>query len=67
MRTILLIILTLTISTNIFAATELKNEERMCKIFQNKVISYKKMMRNDIYAKKTLESYENRADLFCLK
>ncbi|MFK5938513.1 MAG: hypothetical protein QM497_08970 [Sulfurimonas sp.] len=67
MKTILLIILTLSITTNIFASTELKNEERMCEIFQNKVLSYKKIMDNDEYAKKTLESYENRADLFCLK
>ena len=67
MKTILLMILTLTIGTNIFASTELRNKERMCKIYQNKVLSYRKTMRNDIYAKKTLEFYENRADLFCLK
>jgi len=67
MKTILLMILALTITTNIFASTEIKNEERLCKIFQNKALSYKKTMRDDEYAKKTLESYENRADLFCLK
>jgi len=67
MKIILLTILTLFITTNIFASTELKNEERMCKIFQNEVLSYRKTMKNDEYAKKTLESYENRADLFCLK
>jgi len=67
MKTILLTILTLLITTNLFASTELKNEERMCEIFQNEVLSYRKTMQNDEYAKKVLESYENRADLFCLK
>jgi len=67
MKTILLIILTLIVTTNIYASTELKNEKRMCKLYQKKVLSYRKTMNNDAYAKKTLESYENRADLFCLK
>ena len=65
MKAILLI--TLTLTTNMFALTELKNEERMCKIYQDKVLSYRKTMSNDAHAKKVLESYENRADIFCLK
>ena len=60
-------ILTLTMTTNVFASTEFKNEKRMCEIYQNKVLSYKKTMNNDVYARETLEFYENRADLFCLK
>ena len=67
MKAILLMILTLTATTNIFASTEFQNEKRVCEIYQDKVLSYKKTMKNDVYAKKTLEFYENRADLFCLK
>jgi len=67
MKTIILTILTLTITTSIFASTESRNEERLCKVFQNKALSYKKTMRNDAYAKKTLESYETRAASYCSK
>jgi hypothetical protein len=67
MKIILLTILTLMISTSIFASTESKNEERLCKIFHEKALSYKKTMRNDAYAKKTLKSYETRAKSYCSK
>ena len=65
MKTIILMILTLTLTTTIFASTESKNEERLCKVFKNKALSYKKTMRDDAYAKKTLESYETRAASYC--
>jgi hypothetical protein len=67
MKTIILTILTLTLTTTIFASTDSKNDERLCKIFQHKALSYKKTMRDDAYAKKTLESYENRAKSYCSK
>ncbi|MFK5938515.1 MAG: hypothetical protein QM497_08980 [Sulfurimonas sp.] len=67
MKTIILMILTLTLTTTIFASTESKNEERLCKVFTNKALSYEKTMRDDAYAKKTLESYESRAASYCSK
>lgn len=60
-----------------FAMSELTNEaeikaleiakenERLCKIFTNKVTKYKTNMRNDKLAKATLASYEKRMDSFC--
>ena len=65
MKKIILMILTLTITTSIFASSESKNNQRLCKIFQHKALSYKKTMRNDDYAKKTLKSYETRAASYC--
>ena len=41
--------------------------ERLCKIFKQKVIDYKKTMRDDAYARATLESYQKRAEIFCKK
>ena len=67
MKTIILMILTLTITTTIFASSTTKEDDRLCKIFQEKAITYKKTMRHDAYARKTLESYETRADAFCSK
>ncbi len=40
---------------------------RLCKIFQQKVVDYKKTMRHDSYAEATLKSYQKRAALFCKK
>lgn len=42
-----------------------KENERLCKIFTNKVTKYKTNMRNDELAKATLISYEKRMDSFC--
>jgi len=67
MKRIILMILTLTITTNIFASSTTKKDDRLCKVFQKKVTTYKKTMRNDSYAKQTLKSYEKRAELFCSK
>jgi len=66
MKTILLTILTLTMSTGLFADTTAK-DNRLCKLFQEKATVYKKSMRTDKYAKATLESYNKRAKLFCKK
>ena len=40
---------------------------RLCKLFTQKVIDYKKNMRADFLAATTLASYEHRAELFCKK
>jgi len=42
-----------------------KENERLCKIFTNKVTKYKTNMRNDELAEATLVSYEKRMDSFC--
>jgi len=42
-----------------------QEDERLCKIFQDKVVAYKKNMRSDSLAQITLESYEKRAGVFC--
>lgn len=52
-------------STSLFAGAASQKDDRLCKIFQEKAISYKKSMRDDIYAQKTLENYENKTKLFC--
>lgn len=39
--------------------------DRLCKIFKQKIIDYKKTMRKDKYAKATLASYKKRAAMFC--
>ena len=40
---------------------------RLCKVFNDKVLSYQKDMRDDRLAKVTLESYKKRANYFCSK
>ncbi len=67
------IVLLTAIATALFAASDLHKadamkkykNERLCKVFQQKIIDYKKHMRSDEYAKATLESYEKRAAIFC--
>ncbi|HHD77155.1 MAG TPA: hypothetical protein ENK93_03385 [Campylobacteraceae bacterium] len=41
--------------------------ERLCKVFKEKITAYQQEMRNDAYAKATLESYKKRAAMFCGK
>jgi len=67
MKTILLTIMTLTMTTGLFANSAFKKDDRLCKVFQDKAIQYKKTMRNDEYAKKTLQNYENKTKMFCSK
>lgn len=45
-------------------STLVKNE-RLCGIFQEKALSYKKQMRGDPLAAATLDSYIKRANIFC--
>ena len=40
-------------------------DERLCKIFKDKITKYKKNMRDDELAHTTLESYKKRAYIFC--
>lgn len=47
--------------------TQYIENERLCTIFKKKVELYRKNMRDDILAKASLESYKNRAELFCKK
>jgi len=42
-------------------------DERLCGIFQEKALSYKKQMRGDPLAAATLDSYIKRANIFCSK
>jgi len=74
MKQITLIILFITFSFAGFfneTAAEDKAEylenDRLCKLFKQKVIDYKKNMRADFLAATTLASYEHRAELFCQK
>lgn len=41
--------------------------QRLCQLFTEKAETYKKTMREDDLAKKTLESYEKRASIYCVK
>jgi len=41
--------------------------ERLCKLFTEKAKAYKKNMRQDELAVKTLRSYEKRASRYCIK
>ncbi len=61
-RMILLFIL---LTTAVFATDTVKKDPRLCKIFQEKIIDYKKKMRDDSYAHTTLESYKKRAKIYC--
>jgi len=69
MKSVLLILVMLTISVFAFGSTADNTQEdnRLCKVFSNKVQMYKKNMRKDEYAKTTLQSYEKRAQLYCSK
>jgi len=58
------------LSVALFGETTTKNSkysESMCKIFKKKIVDYEKKMRNDEYAKVTLQSYKHRAKIYCTK
>lgn len=46
---------------------EVIESQRICQLFKKKAEDYKKKMRDDLLAKVTLASYEERANLFCNK
>jgi len=46
---------------------EKAENSRLCQIFTTKAKEYKSTMREDELAKKTLESYEKRANIYCTK
>ncbi len=67
MKALLIIFILL---TSLFAANNAQKQDgqnRLCKLFTMKAKIYKKNMRNDEYAYKTLQSYEQRANEFCKK
>jgi len=43
------------------------DNKAMCKLFTEKAKNYEAKMRDDDYARATLESYKNRAALYCKK
>jgi len=49
------------------AKAEYIENDRLCKIFTQKVADYKKHLRKDVLAAASLASYEYRAELFCKK
>jgi len=72
-----LLILLVLVSSTLFAGffnesaeeekAEFMENDRLCKLFTQKVKAYKKDLRTDFFAKTTLASYEHRASLFCKK
>jgi len=67
---IFIITLTILLTSLTLHAQEKNNpkyDARLCKVFEKKIIDYKKNMRDDAYAKSTLESYKKRAKIFCTK
>ncbi|WP_297442737.1 hypothetical protein [Sulfurimonas sp.] len=58
-------------SFNLFASDKTHKtshyNERLCKVFTLKAKIYKKNMRQDAYAQITLQSYKDRAKLYCTK
>ncbi len=67
MKAFLLVTILITFTTSMFASTTKVEDERLCKVFQEKVVAYKETMRSDVYAMKTLESYEKKAHAYCSK
>jgi len=66
MKQLILLLLTLTITTGLFAKDNKTEEAKLlCKVFKDKAATYKYTMRNDSYAKATLKSYEKRVKQYC--
>jgi len=66
MKQLILLLLTLTITTNLFAKdNKVKEDKLLCKVFKDKLSTYKYTMRNDKYAKATVKSYEKRVIKYC--
>jgi hypothetical protein len=66
MKTILLVCAILG-ATLLSAQETSKKDPRLCKIFQDKIVAYEKQMRDDGYAQTTLQSYKDRAKIYCGK
>jgi len=62
----MLIVMLFSINT-VFALSIQDNDKKICKVYTEKVDKYKKNMRKDIYAKKTLEHYIDIRDKACRK
>lgn len=61
----LLLLVLITLSTTILASSKISEDERLCKMFNEKALEYKEKMREDAYAIQTLASYERRAKIYC--
>lgn len=60
-----LLVLLMIVSSLFAAKGQVHKNDKLCKFFTKKVQDYKKNMRQDPYAYKTLKSYEKRAQMFC--
>jgi len=66
MRASILILISIIYTTAIYAEQHVpKKDEKLCKIFQDKAKKYKRTMRDDEYAIKTLMSYKKRIKIYC--
>ena len=66
MKSVILILLSIIFTTIVFGdKVAPKKNDYLCKIFTQKATKYKKTMRSDEYAMKTLMSYQHRAKLYC--
>ena len=64
----ILIIISIIYASSLFSDANVKVPQKdasLCKIFQDKIKTYKKTMRDDEYAVVTLASYEKRAKIYC--
>jgi len=64
---ILLINLSLYASNINLNSQQNTNDIKLCKVFTDKAANYEKNIRNDSYAKATLESYKKRIKQYCSK
>ncbi|MFK5938514.1 MAG: hypothetical protein QM497_08975 [Sulfurimonas sp.] len=66
MKVFILVLISIFYTTTIYAEKHVpKKDEKLCKIFKDKAVKYKKTMRNDEYAMKTLMSYQKRIKIYC--
>ncbi len=65
----ILLTVTLSADTSIFELKTEKpkptNNKELCKLFKEKAAAYETTMRDDGYAQATLQSYKDRAALYC--
>ncbi|MDH4944775.1 hypothetical protein [Sulfurimonas sp. C5] len=68
MKQLFVVVVLAIVSINVTASeSHSKYDPALCKVFQNKIKTYEKKMRDDSYARTTLESYKKRAKIYCTK
>lgn len=68
MKQLFIAILIGTLSINAIASeSNSKYDPALCKVFKDKIKAYKEKMRDDAYARTTLDSYKKRAEIYCTK